>query len=89
MALRPAEYDFGAEAPDGSAWEIFGEEYKTNPKLLLNEEDFAMTSVWILYRQGHLPDEGGVLQQPAVMIDALQTMEAAAATIWKQRRGRM
>jgi hypothetical protein len=86
VALRPAEYDFGAEPPDGSAWELFGERYETNPKLLLGDSERAMLSIWSLYRQGHLPEAGGIMCQAAVMVEALQAMDAAAAKITERRR---
>lgn len=87
VALRPAEYEFGAEAPDDSAWELFGEEYKTNPKFLLGESDFDMVTLWTLYRQGHLPDSGGAAEQPAIMLDAFGAMEATATKLSKRGRG--
>lgn len=74
MALRHDDFDGGAEAPDGSAWELLGEEYKTNPKFLLCEGDFAMLRLWRLYQGGHLPDDGGVMAQAAIMLDAFDEM---------------
>lgn len=90
VALRPAEYDFGAEAPDGSAWEPFPDapdswpargQFETNPKLLLDENDWRMVRLWGLFTKGHLPDSGGAIEQPSVMLEAFDVMEAAASRI--------
>ena len=83
VALSPASYDFGAESPDGSSWEVLGEEYKTNPKLLLDEGDFEMVTLWSLYRAGHLPAAGGTLDQPSMMLDAFAVMESAERKLRK------
>lgn len=87
VALRPADFDFGAESPDGSPWQIFGERHETNPKHRLDDGDLQMVTVWAQYRQGHLPDAGGVLDQSAAMLEALGIMEDAAARILDPKQG--
>lgn len=77
VASSPADFEGGAEAPDGSAWELFGERFETNPKHLLGEGDFEMLRFWRLYQVGHLPEDGGVMRQAAVMLEAFDVMTAA------------
>lgn len=84
VASRPADFEGDAEAPDGSAWELFGEEYKTNPKYRLGEGDFEMLRFWRLYQGGHLPERGGVMNQAAVMLEAFDVMTGAARELREQ-----
>lgn len=85
VALRPAWFLGGAAAPDGSAWELFGEEYRTNPRLLVGEEESAMLRVWGLFQGGgfggvgHLPEAGGSCDQALLNLEALAIMNAAKA----------
>jgi len=83
VTLQPEDYDFDETAPDGSAWELFGDRYPRNPRLLVTPESEAMVTIWSMWRgggfgSGHLPDAGGSLDQPAIMLDAFGIMEAAA-----------
>lgn len=76
-------YSGGRHAPDGSAWEIFGERYEENPRLLLSDGDLTMVRLWSMARgsgfaPGTLPDPGGTLDQAAIMLDAFSIMSAAA-----------
>lgn len=87
VALRPAEFDYGAEIPDGSEQQIFGERYSSNPKELLDESDFEMLEIWSQYRRGYLPDDGGVMDQAAIMLEALALMESTAIRVEDPKRG--
>lgn len=92
VASRPADFEGDAEAPDGSAWELFGELYPTNPRLLLTDADFQMLRFWRLYQGGgygggHLPDDGGVMDQAAIMLDAFDVMTVAARAL-REEHGR-
>jgi len=67
---------------DGSCWELFGEKYHTNPRFLLGPGDVDMINLWRLFQGGgmgggHLPDSGGVIDQPAIMMDAFTIMDKA------------
>lgn len=73
---------------------MLGVEYRQNPRRLLGEAEREMVSLWRHWRQqglggghGHLPDAGGVLDQAAVTLDALEIMSAAEAAIRKERKG--
>lgn len=83
--MRPEAYRGGATAPDGSAWELFGERYPTNPRLGLDDNAFEMVRLWRLYQggmaPGWLPDPGGVLDQAAILLDAFAVMSAAEAAL--------
>lgn len=90
IARRPEAYRGGAQSPDGSAWEIDGRRYETNPRLLLSANELEMVRLWRLYQggfgPGHLPDPGGSLDQAAIMIDAFAIMSAEDARLAKLRR---
>lgn len=93
MALRPEAFSGGAEAPDGSEWELFGERHARNPRLLLTDGELEMVRLWRAYRPspgriagmaagylpvvGHLPESGGVGEQAAIMLDAFDIMTQA------------
>lgn len=75
---------------------MLGREYRSNPRRRLKEGHREMLSIWRHWRQtagplgggpGHLPDAGGVQDQAAVMLDALEAMSAAEAAIRKERKG--
>lgn len=92
VALRPTLFlgdDDDPTAADGSCWVLFEEEYPTNPRLLVDAEGWAMLRVWTYCRStgfggaGHLPNEGGVLDQPIIMLDALAEMTHAESQIQK------
>jgi hypothetical protein len=79
VSLHPDWYSGGERSPDGSPWEILGVRYDTNPRLQLKPEDGDMIRLWRLYQGGmngvgHLPDGGGTLDQPALMLDAFGLM---------------
>lgn len=86
MARRPQAFAGGARAPDGSAWEVLGERYATNPRLALSANDLAMLRLWSMARGsglggGTLPDPGGVHDQAAIMLEAFAIMNAADAEL--------
>ncbi|BBK44122.1 hypothetical protein STVA_41420 [Allostella vacuolata] len=98
VALHPLDFDEDAfEAGDeGESWTVLGQVYRTNPRRRITEDHREMLSVWRLWRQvagpfgqgaGHLPDAGGVQDQAAIMLDALEAMSAAEAAIRKERKG--
>lgn len=99
MALHPLDFDLsgfadGEEAGDGETWTVLGEIFTSNPARRLGESEREMLSLWRHFRSsglgggpGHLPDEGGVLDQAAVTLDALEIMSAAEAAIRKERKG--
>jgi hypothetical protein len=97
ICVRPRDFEFGAEyTPEAPAahdvWELFGEGYGANPRYLVTDDDLEMISYWRLFQQGHLPDQGGVMDQAAVMIDAFGIMTGAegelARDLEQARRGR-
>jgi hypothetical protein len=68
---------------------VFGELYDTNPRFLLSENDLEMVSLWRLFQgsefaSGYLPDSGGVMEQPAIMMDAFAVMNHAEAELTKK-----
>lgn len=75
------------QAPDGSAWEVLGDLYPINPRFLLSEDDFDMLRLWQMFQSsfgaGYLPESGGVMDQPAIMLDALLIMNGAYNTLSK------
>jgi hypothetical protein len=89
VALNPEGYQGGADSPDGSPFLFEDEELDTNPRLLIPP---ALWDVWDAWRDardglggsGHLPDPGGVLQQPAAMLEAFRTIDAAVAAHQKR-----
>ncbi|MDP6622799.1 MAG: hypothetical protein QF754_11095 [Alphaproteobacteria bacterium] len=96
VCVRPRDFDFGLEhTPEEPAqhevWELFGEGYRVNPRHLVTDDAFEMVSLWRLFQQGHLPDEGGVMDQAAAMIDAFGIMTGAEGELTKDleeaRRG--
>ncbi len=89
VSLKPEEFDCGPDPPDGGpGWELFGELYPQNPKMEVQDGDFEMVRLWSLYRPGmtgvgHLPDAGGTLDQPPIMLEAFDAMSHAAALLRK------
>ena len=90
--MRPQDFAGGDAPLDGGAgWEIGGRIFPLNPRRLLTAHDRAMLEVWrqssrllASRRMGGtppLPDRGGVLEQAAVMLHALEVMDAQAATL--------
>ncbi len=75
------------QAPDGSQWEVLGDLYSINPRFLLSEDDYDMLRLWQMFQSsfgaGHLPEGGGVMDQPALMLDAYAAMSAAYNTLSK------
>jgi len=74
----------------GPGWRIGEDLYPTNPKLILTEADWAMVSIWGMWRAAegvaHLPDAGGAGDEATTMIDAMTVMDAAAAEVRKLGR---
>jgi len=89
VCVRPRDFDYGAEyTPENPAlrdvWELFGEGYRVNPRYLVADDDLEMVRLWRLFQQGHLPDEGGVMDQAAAMIDAFGIMTAAETELARE-----
>jgi hypothetical protein len=81
----PHEFAGGLEAPDGSAWEIDGDLYPTNPRHLIDDADTTMVQLWAWSRKGVLPHGGGPGDYPLVMLDALGFLDAASEAIDAER----
>jgi hypothetical protein len=97
ICVRPRDFEFGVdytlEAPaTHEVWELFDEGYRVNPRYLVTEDALEMISLWRLFQQGHLPDQGGVMDQAAAMIDAFGVMttaeEVLARDLEEARRGK-
>lgn len=72
-------HEFGLRLPDGGPFEIGGDFYETNPRFGLPAWTQAMVQSWQLYLGGglglgYLPDAGGALDQPAIMMEAFRYM---------------
>lgn len=96
VAVRPRDFNYGSEHTSEDpathdVWELFGEGYRVNPRHLVTDDDLDMIRLWRLFQQGHLPDTGGVMDQPAAMIDGFGIMAAAEADLAREleevRRG--
>ncbi|MBB6251430.1 hypothetical protein [Nitrospirillum iridis] len=84
----------------GPGWEVDGEFHPTNPKLTLTPADWDMLSIWqacrprpgriggmaagIIPASTHLPQAGGVMDQAAIMLDALDAMDRAWWSMQKE-----
>lgn len=101
VAIRPAIFKaehyegFSRQNPSPRALlDLFDEDWHFNPVEVLSEDDHAMADLWAMRRAsggmagGPLPDPGGLLQQSALMMDALRIMDAAAASIEEEDRQR-
>ena len=97
VCVRPRDFEFGieytAEAPAShEVWELFDEGYCVNPRYLVTDDALEMISLWRLFQQDHLPDQGGVLDQAAAMVDAFGVMTAAEGELSREleeaRRGK-
>lgn len=82
-----------ARPADRDLIELFGEDYRFNPRELLTEDDHAIAQLWAMRRSaggmgggGALPDPGGLLDQPALLMEALQIMDGALAEIEAEER---
>ncbi len=88
ICVRPRDFEYGDEyTPEAPAphdvWELFREGYCVNPRHLVTDDALEMISLWRLFQQGHLPDQGGVMDQSAMMIDAFGIMTAAEGELAK------
>ncbi|MDP6346240.1 MAG: hypothetical protein QF491_22075 [Alphaproteobacteria bacterium] len=97
VCVRPRDFEFCIEyTPKTPAahdvWELFGERYRVNPRYLVTDDALEMVSIWRLFQQGHLADQGGVMDQAAAMIDAFGIMAAAEGELTRDleeaRRGK-
>lgn len=92
VALRPDNYAGADEDDDGEgdgdedeSWNVCGEIYHEHPAHRVGEAERAMLEVWRLCRTssmgtvGHLPEGGGVVDQPAILMEAIRVCDAAAA----------
>lgn len=82
VSTRPQDFAFGREAPDGSAWRLFGEEVESNPKFDVEPWAWTMVRLWRMSRggmsgPGPLPDVGGTMDQSPYMIDCFAVMNQA------------
>ncbi len=97
VALNPEHFDCGEEPPDGGitledgtkvGWEVAGEGYETNPKMRLTADDWQMFWLWRTCcpeeGPGYLPDAGGVMDQPAIMMDAFGAFRRATSELRKR-----
>jgi len=82
--MEPLAFASDDAGPDGEGWMINGRVFLENPKSLVREPDREMLRVWALTRTGGLggtrllPDRGGILDQAAIMLDALAVMDDQA-----------
>jgi hypothetical protein len=81
VAANYKDFDYGLESPDGSPWVIDGEEFQTNPKYLLDSNDFLMIDIWRHYRSDMagsriLPEAGGYMDQIHIMMQAFKYMDS-------------
>lgn len=70
---------------DGEAdierWEIAGQwKSRVCPRRFVTDDSVAWFQLWNHYRDGHLAFAGGVLDQPALFMDAMRFISAT----WKQ-----
>lgn len=72
----------GARAVDGSAWDVDGEVYPINPRLLVQPGTWETVRLWDCARGGAgLPEAGGAGEQAAVMLDAFEVLEEAEQAV--------
>lgn len=66
-----------------------GEWFYRNPILRLRQSDMDMVGLWRLYEMyGLLPDPGGALDQPMIMLEAFGVMSAKRAELERDRHRR-
>lgn len=87
--MKPESFGGGETAPDGSAWELFGERYPRNPRFLVTAESLETLRLWRYARggmagPGPLPEAGGLLDQSAWLMAAFDVMSGAAAVLEKK-----
>ena len=89
VLTAPAEFE-PDESPDGSPWVLFGEEYPTNPRLLLGDADWEalrpIIRLWRYAAEGVLPDAGGLNDQCAALFDAFALLSATEVSL-KRAKG--
>jgi len=71
--------EFGLHDPSGKGWDIGGDLYSTNPRFIAGAFMTEMMAAWRAYRgdsgQRILPDDGGMMQQASIMIEAFYFMD--------------
>jgi len=85
--MLPVEFASDDATPDGGGWIIHGRVFAENPRRLVREPEREMVRIWAFTRTGGfggarlLPDRGGIMDQAAVMLDALNVMDDQAAEL--------
>lgn len=68
------EFEGGLRRPRG--WKIGEDVFTTNPRLRQSANDHMVVRCWSAWRtHGVLPETGGVLDQAALLMDALTFLE--------------
>ena len=67
---------------------LFGERFDDNPKFAIPPGYHDMVTLWRMFAggglaPGYLPDRGGAIDQPAIMIDAFAAMSRVKQAIDK------
>jgi hypothetical protein len=87
VTLHPEWFAMGAEAADGSGWELFGEIYTSNPARLVGPDEAEIVMLWRFlnggFSAGPLPEAGGLLDQSAWLMDAMAIVANAAEALNK------
>lgn len=89
MSRRPKNFDY--ELTEGeSGWTILGTEYRTNPRDLVEPWAFQVVQTWSMCRGEfglvHLPDQGGVNDQAAWLMEAFSVCAVAEADLRKAEK---
>lgn len=58
-------------------WRIGDETFQTCPRFLVTEESAQMLRLYGHYDAGHLPFPGGILDQPAAFVEAVEIIRRA------------
>ena len=88
--MKPELFDMGRKAPDGSAFILFDQEYKENPRFEISEDEYWMIHYWQYWRgnmdrPAQMPESGGLMDQCAIMIEAFSVMDSTHAQLIKQK----
>jgi hypothetical protein len=85
--MRPSDFARDDATAQGGGWLVGTTVFPENPKRLLGVAEHEMVRVWIACRPGGmggsrlLPDRGGILDQAAVMLDAIAVMDDEAGRV--------
>lgn len=76
------------EATVVPTFQIDGQSFHRCPLHYVDEDVLEVVRLWKWSRKGHLPCEGGVMDQPAVLMEAIDLIDSSFESALEDQRGK-